>query len=185
VTAASAEFPGDRWNESFVFGGSLTISLGQLPAGQRRLGAGLDGWYQLQWYTQRSGTYDGNFVMWAEEHPSPSYGPAVHIWKVHGDWHSSLGARYGVTWPLRVGLGGGWWPGPGATAELGVSISTSGRAGLDASAALDGPWLQTRIGTFLTPRGLAGSRVHMGAFIPIRQPVGLPEPVREYWREPE
>lgn len=168
-----------------MVGASVVIALDTPAEGRSRLGGGLDVWYQLQWYTQESKRFEGEFWVWGEEHPAWNYGPAFHVWRVGGHWYSSAGARFGVAWPLRVGIGHGWWPGPGLTAEAGLMLSTSGLAGLDLQGVVDAPWVQARVGTALGLGGPPASRVHLGLFTPVHQPENWDNTTGDVWREPE
>jgi len=182
ASLASAGFPGPDSNDAaMVVGASVAIALGPVERG--RVGGGLDAWLQTQHYTLRTARFEGESYIWAQEHPSTNYGPALHLWRVGGGWNASAGVRVGITWPLRVGLGGGWWPGPGLTVEVAPVIAQRGYVGLDGAVALDLPWTQARLGTALTTHGLDGSRVHLGAFSPLRQPSRW-EDIEESWSDP-
>ncbi len=180
---AQAGFPGERFAESMVLGANVVVALGE-PQGAR-VGWGLDVGYQIQWYTQESMYLGEDFYVWAEEHPAPSYGPVAHLWRHGGAWHASLGARAGVTWPLRMGLTGGWFPGPGVCLEASYLISQAGYAGLDLSGVLDAPWLQLRLGQALTADGWQARRLHAGAFALTSLPQGWEGTESDLWRRPE
>lgn len=165
-----AEATTDKRAESVVVGANLAIALGELPAGRKRLGGGIDVGYQYQWYTEVGERIEGDFAVWAEERPAWAYGPTVHVWRVAGAWNTTLGGRFGAAWPLRMGLMGGWIPGPGVAGELGVLISTAGYVGLDGQADLDASYVQARLGTALTANGLDAKRGHLGVATPTTRP---------------
>lgn len=158
------------FNEGLVVGANLTVALGEVSQGGR-FGAGLDGWYQVQWYRESSAQIDGDFEVWIDPRLMRNYGPALHVWRVGGAWNTSFGARYGYARPLAVGLGRGWYPGPGLTGELAMAVSTAGHVGLDGQVVLDGPWTQVRLGTTTTFREFLGPRMHVGALSPWERPV--------------
>ena len=184
VGTAWAGFPGERFGENVVVGAHLVVPL-EATEGRRGVGVGVDVGYQVQWYTQRSGRFDGTFVVWAEEHPAWSYGPVTHLWWQGGHWHHSLGARFGVAWPLRVGLDGDWWPGPAVAAEAGLGLSTSGVSGLDVQGVVDGPWVQGRVGGVLNGQGLVAPRLQLGAFTPLGAPSNPPPFDSDQWKAPD
>lgn len=183
LSAAWAGFPGSASGDMVgVIGASVAVALG--PVAQGRVGAGLDAWLQSQAYTLETTQIDGDLHAWAQEHPATNVGPAFHLWRVGGGWSASAGVRVGYTWPLRMGLSGGWWPGPGLTAELAPVIAQRGYVGLDGQAVLDLPWAQARLGTALTTHGFDGTRVHLGAFTPLRQPRGWSDTKADSWSDP-
>lgn len=167
---AEAGFPGDRYNGSVVVGANLVVAVGEAPEGGR-FGVGVDLGWQEQAYTERSGRFgpERDFQAWAEEHPSLNRGFGGHLWWVGGSFYSVIGVRYGVTWPLRVGVQSGWWPGPGVLGEVGLQVSQVG-AGLDLQGVVDAPWVQGRLGAALGTGGWLATRVHVGPFLPLRQP---------------
>lgn len=181
IALAQAGFPGDRSTGSVVLGTNLVVALGEKPEGGR-YGVGIDAGYQEQGYTQRAGWYGDDYILWADEHPAPNRGAGAHVWVVGGVWHSSVAARWGVAWPLRVGTYRGWWPGPGAMGELGVLVSQAG-AGLDLVAVVEAPWVQVRTGAAAGMQGWLAPRLHLGAFLPV-----LPAENSSYgddlWRRP-
>jgi len=181
VGAATAGVFGERFTEGLVLGANVTVQLGETDAG--RVGGGLDVWYQVQWYTQRSARVDGQFHVWADEHPAANYGPAAHLWWVGGHWFSSAGARFAVDWPLRVGLSHGWWPGPGLGVESAAVIGTNGLAGLDLLGVVDAPWVSVRAGRAFGSHASDSGRVHLGAFAPLRWPENW-DSVPDDWRDP-
>jgi hypothetical protein len=156
--------------ESLVVGANVVVLLGDPPAHGRRLGAGVDLWYQMQRYAQEGEYYGDDYVVWARERPDLNWGPALHAWRAGGTWSASLEMRAGVTWPLRMGLQDGWWPGPGLTAQAGPVLSTAGWVGLDLQVAADLPWVQGRIAAAWAPGGLREQRLHLGVFSPLEQP---------------
>ncbi len=183
AASALAGFPGDRVNECcFVVGASVVVALGEVEGS--RVGGGLDLGYQAQRYTHATKQIEGDLIVWAEEHPALNYGPVAHVWRVGGAWNASFGARFGVGWPLRMGLGRGWYPGPAVTVELAPALSTAGWFGLDGQLALDAPWVQGRVGTALTGQGWRARRVSMGPFAVLGLPRNWPG-IPNYWDEPE
>lgn len=180
---ARADRPVHHRAESMVLGANLVVALG---AGEGpRLGGGLDVGYRLQWYLSESKWIDGIFYCWAQEIPDMSYGPEIHLWRVGGAWQVEPAFRFGAVWPLRVGLGGGWWPGPGLALEAGYLVSTAGHAGLDLQGVVEAPWLQLRVGQALTGQGWQARRLHAGAFYVMAQPENWPESTGDLWRRPE
>ncbi len=182
-TAARAGFPGERFAESPVVGAGVAVARGEGEGA--RLGWGLDVGYQLQWYTQRARWIGEEYWVWAEEHPAPGYGPMARLWRLDGAWQVSVGVRGAVTWPLRVGLMDGWWPGPGLGVEAGYLISTAGFHGFDLQGLLELPWVQLRYGQAWTGRGWQAQRLHAGVFTPTLQPHLWPETDTVAWRDPE
>lgn len=156
--------------ESLVIGASVVVALGKVERG--RVGAGLDASYQFQQWLERGPYYQGVTTAWAEERPDLNRGPVVHVWRVEGAWHASAGLRIGATWPLRMGLVGGWWPGPGLTVELAPALSTAGWVGLDLQGVVDLPWVQGRVGAAWTARGREAERAAFGLFTPLSAPRG-------------
>ena len=181
VSALAASNPGH--NECcFVIGAHVVVALGKDD--EKRLGGGFDLGWQSQVYAQKSKRIDGVFAVWAEEQIAPNYGPVAHIWWVRNAWNASLGLRLGLEWPLRIGLIGGWLPGPAVSVELAPALSTGGWVGLDGQFAIDAPWLQGRIGTAITRNGWQARRVTVGPFAILGQPHNWPG-VPNWWREPE
>lgn len=180
VGAAAFAIP--KSQEDVVLGASLTWNLGDV-GGASRLGASLDVGYHFQRYFEHGEPYQDGYAVWAEESLSPNYGATARIgWHARA-WRVSLGARGGLAWPLRVGLGDGWYPGPGLLAEAGVAISSAGYQGIDLQALVDLPWVEGRVGTTLTGRGWRDPRVGVGLFTPWNAPEnweGLPS----YWDRP-
>ena len=127
-----------RLQQAVVVGGSVVVRLGAVHSG--RVGRTLDLSWQTQGYLERAKRIDGVFTVWAEERPAPSYGPVAHVGRTGGAWFSSLGARLGYEWPLRVGLQSGWWPGPALTVEVGPVIATDGLVGLGVDGVVEAPW---------------------------------------------
>jgi hypothetical protein len=181
LAVALAGFPGERFGEDLVLGAHLAFPLDR----EGTIGGGIDVGYQIQWYTQRSGRFDGDFIVWAEEHPAWNYGPVLHLTRQGGAWHQTLGARFGVAWPLRVGLNGGWFPGPGVMGEVGLGLSTAGHGGLALAGVADLPWVEGRIGGMLTDGGFRSPQLTVGLFSPLRLPAN-PYPFdADQWRAPE
>lgn len=156
--------------EAVVAGATVVVALGPVERG--RVGFGLDGGYTLQRYLEVGPYYRGVTTAWAEERPDWSWGPVAHVWWVDGAWQASAGARVGATWPLRVGLSGGWWPGPGLAVELAPALSTAGWVALDGQAVLDLPWAQARAGLAVNPAGVVGRRAAFGLLAPLTWPRG-------------
>jgi len=181
LTTALAGFPGERFGEGLVLGAHVSIPLD----GGGAVGGGIDVGYQIQWYTQRSGRFDGDFIVWAEEHPAWNYGPVLHLTRQGAAWHQTLAARVGVAWPLRMGLNNAWFPGPGVLGEVGLGLSTAGHSGLALAGVADLPWVEGRVGGVLTDGGLRAPLVHLGVFSPLRLPANPTPFDADQWRAPE
>jgi hypothetical protein len=164
ATAAYADYY-DR-QESWVVGASVVFGLGK----EQGVGFGLDASYQIQRYWERGRLINLQFTVWGDELLAPNYGPVLHLWRADQAWFVSAGARAGATWPLRVGVGGGWWPGPGLTGEVAAMMSTNGNVGLDLQAVVDAPWTQARLGIALGTGGWHTPRLALGVFTPLVQP---------------
>ncbi len=176
--AAWADTP--MLGEAVVVGASVVVALGPVADGGR-VGGGVDLGFQLQRWLQQGPYYRGVTTAWAEERLDLNYGPVAHVWRVEGGWQASAGARLGATWPLRMGLNGGWWPGPGLTVELAPALSTAGWVGLDGQVAVDLPWVQGRVGVAATPQGLESDRVAIGLFAPLSWPRGWDDVDSDVW----
>lgn len=161
--------------ESLVVGASLVFGQGS------RVGVGIDVGYQFQRYWERGRLIDGEFTVWGDEVIAPNWGPVAHLWRADGAWFLTAGARAGATWPLRVGVGGGWWPGPGVTGELALLMSTNGKVGVDGQLAVDATWAQVRAGAALGTGGLHTPRVSVGVLVPLVQPVNWPDTNGDVW----
>jgi hypothetical protein len=177
-----AGFPGIHVAESVVVGAGLAIALGEVE--EHRYGWGLDVGWQRQFYTQEGVYVDEAYYVWPDNHLAPNLGGAAHLWRVDGAWQVSLCARAGLAKPLRVGLLGGWWPGASVAAELGYLVSTDGAAGVDLQGAVEGPWVQARLGQVLTLQGWQARRLHLGVFSPLQQPE-LWDNANVGWHPPE
>lgn len=181
VTAALAADVTTKDATSLVVGANVAVLLGAPPPGTHRVGFGLDLYNQTQLFREHGQSIYGNYWVWAEERPMLNFGPALHVWRVGGAWSASADMRVGVTWPLRMGLMDGWWPGPGLTVEVGPGLSTAGYAGLDLQGAVDLPWVQGRIGSTYAGRALQPWRLHLGVFSPLEQPHLWPDSDGAIW----
>jgi hypothetical protein len=157
--------------ESMVVGAAVVVTLGGSP----RVGFGVDASYEYQRFWSRLGEVDGRSYAWAQESLDQHWGPAAHVWWVGGEWSSSVGMMLGAQWPLRIGLEGGWWPGPGLGAEVGVAMSTAGRVGLDLVAVADAPWVRGRLAATLDLDGPHAARIAVGPTTPTRPPENWPD----------
>lgn len=181
LSLALAAFPGERFGEALALGAHVVIPLD----GEGKVGAGIDIAYQVQWYTQRSGRFDGDFIVWAEEHPAPNYGPMWRLSYQNGALHQTLAARAGVAWPLRVGLNDAWLPGPGVFSELGLGFSTAGHGGIHLGGGADATWLEGRVTCVYGDNGVKAPQLHLGTLVPTRFPEN-PYPFdADQWRAPE
>jgi hypothetical protein len=156
--------------ESLVAGVNVVVLLSDPPSGGKRIGGGVDLWYQMQRWPQEAEYVGDTYVVWARERPDLNWGPGLHVWRAGGAWSAGIGMRAGATWPLRMGLEDGWWPGPGLTVEVGPALSTAGWVGLDLQGVVDLPWVQGRLGAAWVTGGLTARRLHLGVFSPLEQP---------------
>lgn len=174
----------DRLHRSLVLGASVVVALGPVETGGR-VGGGIDAAYGIQRYSYSTGTFDGVSLVWVDERPTPNYGPVLHVWRGSGAWNASLGARFSVAWPLRVGVLQGWMPGPGLGVELAPMLSTAGFVALDGQLVADAPWVQGRVGTALTTTAApVMPRVSVGVLGPLVRPENWPDGQGSVWHPP-
>jgi len=179
VTPSACQVAGfSEWTRQVVPGINLVIAMGRMEGS--RIGAGIDLAYITQHYSVCSAVAADSVVDWGEEHVAPSHGPVLHVWRVGGDWFSSLGYRVGLTHPLRVGTDhlGGYVPGPGALVELAGLVATTGDVGLDGQFIVEGPYVHARLGRTWAPGGWLPARMHVGAFY-VPRPIDFASSVRD------
>jgi hypothetical protein len=163
---AAAAWAVPKWHGAVAPGVDLVVALGRTE--RSRVGAGLVvGWQRQRWMEVGRYVRGGDYRVWADERWDANLGPVARVWWVDGAWASSVGARFGVQHPLRVGLLTGWVAGPGAAAELSLAMSTAGWWGLDGVVSLEGPYARAAAGATLGVRGVDGTRTLVGVGGPL------------------